>query len=267
MLVNLVNYAVSYAEKGFSVIPIGQNKKPLIKFANKPPLTPDEIRKVWQMHPLANIALKTEKFFVIDVDRHGEVDGMESIRKLDHSEWFKGTLTEMTAHNGYHFYFQKPVDETISQDIGFLPGVDLKAHVNNYVVVAPSSLNGKKYQWLNHEPIKPAPQGLLELIKEKSAQMPKNRVAQLYQSINKRSKTTDLFETIINGFGDQGGRNDRLTEFMGGLLIRNVDPEIATKLALLANQATADPLPLNEVQRTITSMIEKEGRRRASDGG
>lgn len=39
MLVNLVNYAVSYANRGFSVIPIGQNKKPLIKFAGKPPLT------------------------------------------------------------------------------------------------------------------------------------------------------------------------------------------------------------------------------------
>ena len=78
MLVNLVNYAVSYAEKGFSVIPIGQNKKPLIKFANKPPLTPDEIRKIWQKYPLANIALKTDKFFVIDVDRHsGEVDGIK----------------------------------------------------------------------------------------------------------------------------------------------------------------------------------------------
>src|SRR5699024_12524104 len=72
MLVNLVNYAVSYAEKGFSVIPIGQNKKPLIKFANKPPLTQDEIRKIWQKYPLANIALKTDKFFVIDVDRSEE---------------------------------------------------------------------------------------------------------------------------------------------------------------------------------------------------
>lgn len=48
MLVNLVNYAVSYAEKGFSVIPIGQSKKPLIKFAGKPPLTPDEIREIWK---------------------------------------------------------------------------------------------------------------------------------------------------------------------------------------------------------------------------
>lgn len=99
---NLVNYALNYANHGFSVIPIGQNKKPLTKFAYKPPLTPDEIRKIWQKYPTANIALKTDKFFVIDVDRH-EGDGMESIKALNHDEWFKDTLTERTAHNGFHF--------------------------------------------------------------------------------------------------------------------------------------------------------------------
>ena len=161
MLVNLVNYAVSYANRGFSVIPIGQSKKPLIKFAGKPSLTPDEIRKIWKKYPLANIALKTDKFFVIDVDRHGgEVDGMESIKKLNHDEWFEDTLTERTAHNGFHFFFAKPKDMKISQNIGILPSVDLKAHENNYVVVAPSSLGDKKYQWLNNAPMKAPPQGV-----------------------------------------------------------------------------------------------------------
>lgn len=263
MLENLVNYAVDYAEKGFSVIPIGSGKKPLIKFADKPPLTPDEIRKFWKTHPLANIALKTDKFFVIDVDRHGDVDGLESIKSLNHNEWFKDTLTEKTAHDGYHFYFQKPKDETISQNIGFLPGVDLKAHVNNYVVVAPSSIGDKKYRWLNQAPMKPAPQGLLDLLKEKSEQMPKTKVAQLYVGLSKKTRTTGLFETIINGFGDQGKRNDKLTEFMGGLLYRNVDPEVAAKLAVIANENTADPLPFNELERTVNSMVEKEARRRS----
>lgn len=265
MLVNLVNYAVAYAEKGFSVLPISQNKKPLIKFAGKPPLTPDEIREIWRKYPLANIALKTDKFFVIDVDRHGDVDGMEAIRKLNHKEWFKGTLTEITAHNGYHFYFQKPKDEKISQDIGFLPGVDLKAHKNNYVVVAPSSIGGKKYQWLNHDPIKPAPEGLLELLDKKQKELPKHPVAQIYQSMKySKTKTTGLFETIINGFGDQGGRNKNLTEFMGGLLKRDVDPEIAGQLAVIANNHTADPLPFNEVEKTVNSVVSSEIRKRES---
>ena len=115
---NLVNYALSYAEHGFSVIPIGSSKKPLIKFADKPPLTSTEIREIWQKYPTANIALKTDKFFVIDVDRHGGEDGMKSIKALNHDEWFKNTLTERTAHNGFHFFFTKPKNLKIQQNIG-----------------------------------------------------------------------------------------------------------------------------------------------------
>ncbi|WP_294836361.1 bifunctional DNA primase/polymerase [uncultured Lactobacillus sp.] len=258
-LENLVNYAISYASHGFSVIPIGATKRPLIKFANKPPLTIDEIKHVWRRYPLANIALKTDKFFVIDVDRHGDVDGMDAIKKLNHNEWFKGTLTERTAHDGFHFFFQKPKNETIAQNIGFLPGVDLKAHENNYVVVAPSQINGKHYKWLNHDIIRPAPEGLLELIKEKAK--PEKRKILSYK-VTSKTQTTHLFEKIANGLGDDGQRNKTLASFVGGLLYRGVDPDVVAKLAIIANTNTTDSLPLNEVERTVNSMIEKEIARR-----
>ncbi|MCT7894619.1 MAG: primase C-terminal domain-containing protein, partial [Lactobacillus gasseri] len=67
---------------------------------------------------------------------------------------------------------------------------------------------------------------------------------------------------IIQGLGDKGKRNDNLASFMGGLLMRNVNPYVAAKLAVIANDNTADPLPLNEVERTVNSMIEKENRKR-----
>ena len=74
---NLVNYAVSYAERGFYVIPT-VGKKPLKKFAGLPAMTPDEIRNFWNKHPYANIALKTDKFFVVDIDRHADgADGVD----------------------------------------------------------------------------------------------------------------------------------------------------------------------------------------------
>ena len=259
-LENLVNYAISYAAHGFSVIPIGSNKRPLIKFADKPPLTSEEIKKVWQRYPLANIALKTEQFFVIDVDRHGNnVNGLNSIRELNHPEWFKDTLREKTAHDGYHFFFQKPAKENVTQCIGLLPGVDLKAHENNYVVVAPSTIDGKSYRWLNHKPIRPAPAGLLELIQSKAK--PEKKTILDYK-IASKTQTSKLFELIVNGLGDTGRRNDTLTSFVGGLLFRGVDPDAAAKLALIANTNTTDSLPLNEVERTVNSVIEKEIKRR-----
>ena len=258
-LENLVNYAISYAAHGFSVIPIGSNKRPLIKFADKLPLSVDEIKQIWQRYPLANIALKTDKFFVIDVDRHGNVDGLQSIISLNHNEWFKDTLREKTAHDGYHFFFQKPVKENVTQCIGLLPGVDLKAHENNYVVVAPSTIDGKPYRWLNHKPIRPAPAGLLELIQSKAK--PEKKTILDYK-IASKTQTSKLFELIANGLGDTGRRNDTLTSFVGGLLYRGVDPDAAAKLALIANTNTTDSLPLNEVERTLNSVIVKEIKRR-----
>ena len=258
-LENLVNYAISYATHGFSVIPIGSNKRPLIKFADKPPLSSDEIKQIWQRYPLANIALKTDKFFVIDVDRHGDVDGLQSILNLDHNEWFKDTLREKTAHDGYHFFFQKPRKENVTQCIGLLPGVDLKAHENNYVVVAPSTIDSKSYRWLNHKPIRPAPAGLLKLIQSKAK--PEKKTILDYK-IASKTQTSKLFELIVNGLGDTGRRNDTLTSFVGGLLYRGVDPDAAAKLALIANTNTTDSLPLNEVERTVNSVIEKEIKRR-----
>ena len=71
---------------------------------------------------------------------------------------------------------------------------------------------------------------------------------------------------IINGFGETGGRNNACASFMGGLLYRNVDPDIAFELAKIANNNTKDKLSEEEVERTANSMIEKEIRRRDANG-
>lgn len=256
----LVDFAIKYAEHGFSVIPIGQTKRPLIKFADRPPLTVEQIKQIWAKYPNTNIALKTEQFFVIDVDCHSpNVDGLNSIKELNHPEWFKDTLIEKTAHNGRHFFFKKPRNFNISQNIGFLPSVDLKAHPNNYVVVAPSVLNGKSYKWLNHSPIKTAPQGLINLIKSK--QQAKGTFYTINYTDSNKTKTAQLFEMITNGLGDVGNRNDTLTSFIGGLLFRGVDPYSAAELARIANEHTPDPLPEKEVIKTVNSVAKKENRR------
>lgn len=256
---NLVNYAKSYAEHGFSVIPI-VNKRPLVKFANRPALTKEEIDAIWTKHPTASIALQTREFLVIDVDRHEGGDGMESIKALGHNEWFKGTLCERTRSGGFHFYFRKPAKQKITQNIGFLPHVDIKAHDNNYVVVAPSP----GYKWLNHKPIQPLPDGLLELILQKQAETKPSTGVEAGYKVDSKSATTALFEQIVDGLGATGGRNNALASFVGGLLYRGVDPYKAAQLALLANANTKDKLTTAEVEKTVNSMIEKELRRRES---
>ena len=259
---SLVNYAKQYAEHGFSVIPT-INKRPLIKFADREPLTVDEITKFWKTHPYANIALKTDKFFVIDVDRHKDGDdGTASIKELNHPEWFN-TLCQQTAHNGYQFFFKKPA-ERISQNIGFLPGVDIKAHPNNYVVVAPSIIDGHHYQWLNKQPMQEPTEALIQLIESKSQPVMPDKKLKKFE-IKGKTQTSRLFEQIIDGLGPTGGRNNALSAFAGGLLFRNVDPEVVYELARLANANTKDKLSEKEVFTTVQSMIKKDQRRREAN--
>uniref|UniRef100_UPI00258ACC4F primase alpha helix C-terminal domain-containing protein n=1 Tax=uncultured Secundilactobacillus sp. TaxID=2813935 RepID=UPI00258ACC4F len=142
----------------------------------------------------------------------------------------------------------------VQQNIGWLPGIDIKAHPNNYVVVAPS----EGYEWLNREPMVTASTQLLTAINQQTHTM---STANLPVS-DEKTNTSRLFETIVDGLGDTGGRNNALTSFIGGLLYRNVDADKAYLLAKLANTNTPDSLPQNEFDRTFESMLKKEIRRR-----
>lgn len=79
------------------------------------------------------------------------------------------------------------------------------------------------------------------------------------QSGNK-TITMRVIDTLLHGFGDEGGRNDKLASFVGGLLIRAVDDELVLQLAHIANNNSPNPLSAREVDRTVESMIKKDRR-------
>lgn len=267
------DYALKYNKLGFSVIPINpKNKMPLIDFANKT-MSADEIESFWNGYPNANIAVRTTNFFVIDIDKHGPTNGFESLKKWDGLKLIEPTLQAKTASGGKHLFYFKREDIQISQMIGFLPGVDIKAHPNNYVLVAPSATDKGQYEWDLEKSkegltmVTPSKQ-LIEAIKKQYALTNGHSYdgkdglralrARTYQKT--KSQTTKLFETIAVGFGDEGGRNDKLTSFVGGLLYRAVDDELVFQLAQIANNNSISPLPQQEVERTVESMIKKDRR-------
>ena len=253
---NLVNYALAYQAKGLSVLPIA-GKHPLIKFADRDPLTADEIKAIWQKHPFAQIALRTDKFFVVDIDRNHEdnVDGFNSIEQLP-AEYFPETLAQETKHGGQQLFFLKRGDMRVNQLIGYLPGVDVKAHPNNYVVVAPST----GYRWLTQHAIVTAPKSLIVHINQMRASNRRSSPDDLVIKPRGRNATTDLLETIANGLGDKGLRNKTLAGMIGALLFRGVDPKAAYQLAMMCNENTPAPLPEEEVNRTFQSMLKRDMR-------
>lgn len=259
------DFAIKYCRLGFSVIPISpNNKRPLVKFADRPPFIEEEVSRLWDEYPNANIALKTDKFFVIDIDVHG-ANGFDSLKKWKNIDLITPTLQAKTASGGKHLFYFKRDDSYITQQIGFLDGVDIKAHENNYVLVAPSATDKGVYEW---DIEKSAPGGTMmtaskELIQAINSEKKSGLKDFYYHSINQtaKSKTTQLFETILQGFGDTGGRNDALAKFAGGLLIRGVEPEDVLGLANLANMNGIAPIEQKELQKTVESMVKKHERR------
>ncbi|HFU3863164.1 TPA: bifunctional DNA primase/polymerase [Streptococcus suis] len=268
--------ALAYQKKGFSVIPISpSNKQPMIKFADKPAMTAQEIEDFWNQYPDSNIAVRTDKFFVIDVDLHGKHNGYESLANWEHLNLITPTLQAKTASGGKHIFYFKHPDISMTQMIGFLPGVDVKAHPNNYVLVAPSKTPKGEYVW-DLEKSKEggtmvtASRALVMAIKQEY--LKKNNRSELddiyYQIRNgagKRNRTTEVFEMIVKGFGEEGSRNDTAAKFAGTLLARSVDPNCVLELAQIANNNSADPLSDRELSRTVDSMIQKHMRGGGSD--
>lgn len=81
-----------------------------------------------------------------------------------------------------------------------------------------------------------------------------------------RSMTMRIIDTLLHGFGDEGGRNVALTRFVGLLLNKWVDCDIETayELSQIANSVTSSPIPDNELDRTFESIVKAEIRKRGT---
>ena len=81
-----------------------------------------------------------------------------------------------------------------------------------------------------------------------------------------RNKTITMrvLDTLLHGFGDEGGRNVAVTKFVGLLLSKYVKADIPTayELTMIANRVTDKPLSSNEIDRTFRSILTLEMRKR-----
>ena len=262
-MVGMVDYALHYQKLGYSVIPIDKkSKRAITKFKDKT-FSEDEIRRFWHEQPDANIAWRTTDFFVIDIDVSVNENGYESLKEWELSQYIPKTLTATTPSGGKHIFLKKPKGIELSQDIRVKPGIDIKANKNNYVLVAPSNNPKGRYVWdKTTDVIAEAPQEIVAILQtSKKAKEPLSFTTD-YSQREFSSKTAKLFEQVVFGLGDKGGRNNALASFIGGLLMRDVDIDAVYLLAKIANHYTSDSLPMDEVDRTFESMVRKEMDRR-----
>ena len=272
-----MNAALHYASHGFYVLPIAAGaKNPAIKFKNQPPLTTDEIKELWTKNPNYNIALRTVNHFVIDVDsvKHtgdAKRDGYKSLDTIP-KDLLPDTLKEITPSGGLHLYYAKPTNCKLQhQYIDWLGGIDIKANINNYSVVAPSQKDDKQYHWLNKKPMVEAPQALIDYILTHGTNTADSKKPLFTTNYDGKKGSTRWTGQLLNEIAmphPKSTRNNTIAYLTGKMLRADADIEAIYTILQDVNRRfyevdnagnkIAAPLSKNELENTFMSIYRDE---------
>ena len=136
--------ALYLAEKGIQTIPLDHNKKSIVTFKDIQ-ITPSFIRTNEELYRSTTVlGCLTRDLWCIDIDKDHKdgQNGFESIEANPFAEEIlknaTNTFRQVTPSGGLHLIFKKKNDVNYGQKLGYLDGVDIKAHNNNYFVFAGS---------------------------------------------------------------------------------------------------------------------------------
>lgn len=154
--------AMIYAQAGLYIVPLRSNTKflpPAETGVNYGSATRKlETVERW-FDPIngkfagGNIGLATGKdggIFVMDVDRHGDIDGRATLTKLMEGKPGFDSPMQITPNDGEHYVFQwEEYAKSSTGKIG--DGIDTRGGeefaCKGHIVAAPSMINGKRYKW------------------------------------------------------------------------------------------------------------------------
>ncbi|MDO8513939.1 MAG: bifunctional DNA primase/polymerase [bacterium] len=230
--------ALKYCELGFSVIPVGGDKKPLgewKKFQTER-ASPDQIRGWFDHRPDMNIGIVTgaiSGIVVIDVEKDGS------------SEGFPPTVTAFTGGGGSHHYYKHP-GVPVANGVRVRELIDIRGD-GGYVVAPPSETTKGSYDWV----ISPWDTGFEELpawVLENQKETAENDAAK------------QDWETIFSGDILEGMRNMTATK-VAGKMLQAMPPEawpLGRELFRAWNQKLPKPLSPMELSRVWKSIEQSE---------
>jgi hypothetical protein len=229
--------ARDYLSRGFSVIPIyPRGKKPATpwkEFQKRLP-TDEELVKWFGNGSAYNIGIVTgaiSGLAVIDLDSVGAITFAEE-NKLSLSPTAK-------TGRGLHVYCKYKNGIRNFQQRDDLPDIDLRA--DGGCVVAPPSIHesGNVYEWV-------AGRGLDDV---EMTELPSWILA---EKTEEKKSVSELYRGV-----EKGGRNKALTRLVGSWVNDGGSLEEIKQQAIVWNSVMDNPLPYEEVERTVESIYER----------
>ncbi len=251
-------YARKYLELGYSVIPVKSSQKggapfPWGKYQNQRP-TEEDIEQWWGDNGdykdmgIAIVTGEISGLVVLDLDRHGEVDGLVQA-KNQFGHYSGDAPSVLTGGGGLHEFYRYPGKKVPSGTI--LPGIDVKAD-GGFVYAPPSRHpSGDTYEWeappWEYDEIPDPPSWVLDEIRK--VQQGTTRGQQLTES-----EWTKLLQEGV----PEGERNNRAIRIAGHYLGKGLDVEAVRILLYQWNQRCKPPLESEEIEDIIARISLKE---------
>ena len=240
---HLIKAAKEYLSMGFSVVPVGQDKKPINhwKEFQERLMTEGEAEVLFARRETTGVGIVTGKLsdlFVLDVERGADMSQIPTLPP---------TLVCLTGGGGKHHYFRYPEGHVIKNSARKIADkMDIRAE-GGYAIAPPSlHPSGKRYSWedpkmLVRASILPAPDWLLDLVKK---------------PLKKQLDSQSLFAGV-----DEGRRNESAASIAGKLIsyLPEKDWEnVAWPLTLAWNDRNRPPLQERELRSVFESISERE---------
>lgn len=240
----MLEAALDYSKRNLSVIPVGQDKVPLISWREfqERIASEEEIKEWWRKYPQANVGIVTgeiSNLTVLDCDSQLAHEYVQQI--------YKGKTPLVKTPNGYHYYFQFAKD---TRNTVRIQDMDLDLRSSGGYVVAPPSTNdaGVDYRFIKDFSI-----ALDSFSNCFLFFLYKGNVT---RSENERYKALQELQILT-----QGTRDEDLFHTANCLIKGGCKPDFARQVLRILAQNARPAFPENEIDIKIKSALDRSERR------
>ena len=240
----LLDAALSYRRQGYCPIPVGKDKKPLIKwqeFQSKLP-SEEQITAWWHQHSTANIAVLCghNGLTVLDIDVKHRKENKEIANRIASSITNHAPVIK-TPSGGIHIHFKDT--ERLSKTVRIKDLGDFQAK-GTYVLVPPS----KGYEFLN-DIRKP-----FEI--ENSWEYVTDYLVQFGIDLNEQQVQSSTRLNLSEKIKEQS-RNNTLTKMAGWLRYSGAPPKLMQTVLGVVNQEHFDPPVSDQEVESVVKSISR----------